>query len=132
MFQMLLHECACKREKHIEGTLIGERKQISESKSFSHIWLILTPRTVQSRKLAWVAYPFSSGSSQPRDWPEVCIAGRFFTNWAIKEARGPRIMKLWGPRMKSNYEIMKSIKDPRYLRDTYWRIRSTTEGIRMI
>ena len=34
--------------------------------------------------LEWVAYPFSSGSSQPRDWTGgSCIAGRFFTNWAI-------------------------------------------------
>ena len=36
------------------------------------------------RILEWVAYPFSSGSSQPRDRTGVsCIAGRFFTNWAI-------------------------------------------------
>ena len=40
------------------------------------------------RILEWVAYPFSSGSSQPRNWTRVsCIAGRFFTNWAIKEAQ---------------------------------------------
>ena len=39
------------------------------------------------RILEWVAYPFSSGSSQPRNWTRVsCIAGRFFTNWAMKEA----------------------------------------------
>ena len=25
----------------------------------------------------------SRGSSQPRDWTQFCIAGRFFTNWAI-------------------------------------------------
>ena len=32
------------------------------------------------RILAWVAYPFSSGSSWPRNRSEVsCIAGRFFT-----------------------------------------------------
>ena len=37
--------------------------------------------------LEWVAYLFSSGSSQPRNWTGVsCIAGRFFTNWAIREA----------------------------------------------
>ena len=31
----------------------------------------------------WVAYPFSSRSSQPRNWTGVsCIAGGFFTNWA--------------------------------------------------
>ena len=39
------------------------------------------------RILEWVAYPFSSGSSQPRNWTGVsCIAGVFFTNWAIREA----------------------------------------------
>ena len=34
-----------------------------------------------------VAYPFSSGSSQARNQTRVsCIAGGFFTNWAIREA----------------------------------------------
>ena len=34
--------------------------------------------------LEWVAYPFSGGSSWPRNQTGVsCIAGRFFTNWAI-------------------------------------------------
>ena len=41
------------------------------------------------RILVWVAYPFSSRSSWPRNWTRVsCIAGRFFTNWAIREAWG--------------------------------------------
>ena len=39
------------------------------------------------RILEWVAFPFSSGSSWPRNRTGVsCIAGRFFTNWAIREA----------------------------------------------
>ena len=39
------------------------------------------------RILEWVAYPFSSGSSPPRNWTRVsCIVGGFFTNWAIREA----------------------------------------------
>ena len=39
------------------------------------------------RILEWVAYPFSSGSSWPRNRTGVsCIAGRFFTNWAMREA----------------------------------------------
>ena len=38
------------------------------------------------RILEWVAYPFSSRSSRPRNGTWVsCIAGRFFTNWTIKE-----------------------------------------------
>ena len=39
------------------------------------------------RILKWVAYPFSSGSSRPRNQTMVSyIAGGFFTNWAIREA----------------------------------------------
>ena len=39
------------------------------------------------RILEWVAYPFSRGSSWPRNWTGVsCIVGRFFTNWAIRES----------------------------------------------
>ena len=35
------------------------------------------------RILEWVAYPFSSGSSQPRNRTGVsCTAGGFFTNWS--------------------------------------------------
>ena len=101
-------------------------------KSLSHVWLFVTPWTIQSmefsrseywsgqpfpspgdfpnpgikprsphcrqilyqlshkgspRILEWVAYPFSSGSSQPRNRTRVsCIACGFFTNWAIREA----------------------------------------------
>ena len=39
------------------------------------------------RILKWVAYPFSSRSSRPRNQTRAsCIAGRFFTNWATREA----------------------------------------------
>ena len=38
------------------------------------------------RILEWVAYPFSSRSSWPRNRTRVsCIAGGFLTNWAIRE-----------------------------------------------
>ena len=41
---------------------------------------------LQARTLQWVAISFSRGSSQPRNQTHVsCIAGRFFTNWAIRE-----------------------------------------------
>ena len=37
------------------------------------------------RILGWVAYPFSRGSSWPRNRTRVsCIAGGFFTNWALR------------------------------------------------
>ena len=36
-------------------------------------------RILQARKLEWVAFPFSRGSSQSRNWTQVShIAGRFF------------------------------------------------------
>ena len=39
------------------------------------------------RVLECVVYPFSSRSSCPRNWTRVsCIAGGFFTNWAIRAA----------------------------------------------
>ena len=39
------------------------------------------------RILDCVAYPFSRWSSRPRNWTGVaCIAGWFFTNWAMREA----------------------------------------------
>ena len=39
------------------------------------------------RILEWVAYPFSRRFSQPRNWTSVFyFAGRFFSNWAIREA----------------------------------------------
>ena len=42
---------------------------------------------LQARILERVAFLFSRGSSQPRDWTGIsCIAGRFFTNWAMREA----------------------------------------------
>ena len=41
---------------------------------------------LQARILQWVAFPFSRGSSQPRDPTQVShIANRFFTSWPIKE-----------------------------------------------
>ena len=47
----------------------------------------------QARILEWVAYPFSSGSSWPRNQTRVsCIAGRFFTNWGKVRSR---IMDPW-------------------------------------
>ena len=43
---------------------------------------------LQARILEWVAIPFSTGSSQPRDQTRVsCIAGRFLTNWVTREAQ---------------------------------------------
>ena len=55
-----------------------------------HCWRILYQLSHKGspRILEWVAYPFSRRSSQFfRNWTKVsCIAGGFFTNWAIREA----------------------------------------------
>ena len=52
-------------------------------KSLVHIWLFVTPWTIvhgilQVRILEWVAFPFSRGSSQPRDWTQVSRTGGGF------------------------------------------------------
>ena len=52
---------------------------------------ILVPAEPQGKskntRVGSLAYPFSSGSSWPRNQTRVsCIAGGFFTNWAIREA----------------------------------------------
>ena len=51
--------------------------------------------------LEWVAYPFCSRPSWPRNWTRVSwIAGRFFTKWAIMEA--PKGLLLpWGIKPQS-------------------------------
>ena len=51
---------------------------------------------LQARLLAWVAFPFSRETFQPRDQTQIsCIAGRFFTVWAIRKAGvgPPRILE---------------------------------------
>ena len=53
-----------------------------------HCWQILYQLNHKGspRILEWVVYPFSSRSSLPRNRTGIsCIAGRFFTNWAIWE-----------------------------------------------
>ena len=50
---------------------------------------------LQARILEWVAFPFSRGSSQPRDQTQVShIAGRFFTSWATREAKNTGVGSL--------------------------------------
>ena len=64
-----------------------------------HRWILYQlSRKKSPRILQWVTYPFSSRSSQPRSQTGVsCIAGGFFTNWAIREAQdmSPLYAKFW-------------------------------------
>ena len=42
---------------------------------------------LQASILEWLAIPSSRGSSRSRNWTQIsCITGRFFTNWATREA----------------------------------------------
>ena len=55
----------------------------SKWKPLSCVWLFAI---LKARVLEWVVFPFSRGSSQPRDRTQVSyIAGRFFTSWAARE-----------------------------------------------
>ena len=50
---------------------------------------------LQARILEWVAFPFSRGSSQPKDQAQVsCIAGRFFTRWTTREPKNTGVSSL--------------------------------------
>ena len=51
-------------------------------------WILYQWSQQQSQRiLEWVAYPFSSRSSLPRNQTGVsCIVGGFFTSWATREA----------------------------------------------
>ena len=48
-------------------------------------WILLPaePHKGNPKILEWVAYPFSSGSSWPRNWARVSCCRWIFTNWAI-------------------------------------------------
>ena len=62
-------------------------KSVSRVQIFATPWTIWTHGILHARILEWVAFPISRGSSQPRDQTQVShTAGRFFTNWATREA----------------------------------------------
>ena len=57
---------------------------------------------LQARTLEGVAFPFSRGSSQPRDQTQVSrIAGRFFTHWAMREAQSEIVKNVQVIQMKA-------------------------------
>ena len=69
-----------------------------------HDWVTSLSLFIFMLWLEWVAYPFSSGSSWPRNWTRVsCIAGRFFTNGTIREAL------IWGWRVKISVQWKMSL-----------------------
>ena len=66
----------------------GDRTQGSNPGLLHCRWILyLLSHKRSPRKVEWVVYPFSSRSSKPRNSTRVSwVAGRFFTNWAIREA----------------------------------------------
>ena len=70
------------------NSLVIKNDQPGLNLGLSHCRQILYQLSLKGspRTLEWVAYPFSSRSFWPRNQTRVsCIAGRFFTNWAIME-----------------------------------------------
>ena len=90
--------CVCASERarvHALSCLVMSLLTVKVTQSCPTLYPGIKPRspTLQvdslpaQRRLEWVAYPFSSRSSQPRNWTGVsCIAGGFFTNWAMRKA----------------------------------------------
>ena len=77
-------------QKHIQikGTVWSEVKITQLYPSLCYPMNYTVQRSLQARILDWVAFPFSRGSSQPRDWTQVShIADGFFTSWATREAQ---------------------------------------------
>ena len=67
--------------------------------------------TLQARTLEWAAFPFSRGSSQPRDRTQVsCTAGRFFTSWATGKPshcqRWCQMTTMWFHQENPNPEVV--------------------------
>ena len=78
-------DCSHEITRHL---LLGRKVKVKVTQSYPTLCYPMDYTVhgiLQARILEWVAFPFSRGSSQPRDQTQVsCIAGRFFTNWPIK------------------------------------------------
>ena len=107
------------QDRNLESWISFSISEKRKWKLLSCVQLFVTPWTytvhgiLQARILEWVAIPFSRGSSQHRTQTRVTwIAGRFLTNWAIREERS-----IWGLSISKNYLL----KD---WEDTYQHIKS--------
>ena len=70
-------------------------------------------RILQARTLEEVAIHFSRGSSTPRQWAQVsCIAGRFFTVWATREAQWKRMLPFIPVSFHKNPWVLQSTSTP--------------------
>ena len=80
------------REQYLRHTYWVDLQMPSESENRSVCPALCDPveytvhGILEARILEWVAFPFSRGSTQPRDQSQVSLmARRFFTSWATRE-----------------------------------------------
>ena len=80
-------QCRNRNEKEENGAESESESRSVLSDSWRHcIEVCMVHGILQARILEWVAFPFSRGSSQPRNQIEVsCTAGEFFTNCNMRE-----------------------------------------------
>ena len=72
--------------------LFEKWKLLSCVRLFVTPWDYTVHGILQAGILEWVAFPFSRGSSQPRDWSQVFrISGRFF--YQLNHQGSPRILE---------------------------------------
>ena len=82
------------------------------------------------RILRWVAFTFSRKYSQPSNQTRVsCIAGRFFTNWAIREAIREDLSRETG---KCSPKIRWTNKIENIKWQSSWQKKKVNEGLKMI
>ena len=71
----------------------------------------------QARILGWVAISLSRGSSQPRDRTQVSYtAGRFFTDWATREAQQSKDTSNYGRGHRHDTTLLTFLWKLKYLR----------------
>ena len=77
---------------HKEKTAVYKPRRETSEETLCNPMDYTIHRLLWARILEWVAFPFSRGSSQHRDWTQVShIADEFFTSWVTREA--PRILE---------------------------------------
>ena len=93
IFKNNLHFHMKKSEAHLNKRSYDLMTQTSQSHSVmsDSLWPhgLYSPRNSPGQNTGvGIAFPFSRGSSQPKDWTQVSlIAGRFFTSWATRGAQ---------------------------------------------
>ena len=73
------------KKPEIIQTIFSESRSVMSNSLWPHG--LYSPWNSPGQNTEWVAFPFSRGSSLPRDGTQVShFAGEFFTSWATREA----------------------------------------------